>query len=514
MDRKLTKRGGGASEVGILGLLKNWIVASFRRVEGVELPNDGRSSIEKQDGLGLVGNIALGSVLPKIPFEKLRELERLSICNPDFSQMVGNIVALGNTGHTLTVDAPNESVAAAALARLNESASRLYPNSAGIDGLVNSYLRQSAVFGCVSSEDVIDFAGRRVEKVVIVPVEQIRFVYVDGKYVAHQQPNTLLGYARGVGPMGLIPLNENTYRYYALDVIENSPYARPPGIAALDILNGPQKDAIDNIKHILKKFGLLGFVTAMLKRDKPRVGESDEAFRGRMDRFIDNAHEALNGNIRNGLLIAFDNFKFEHSNVASDGRGAGEVFQLVEELAFSGMGSMAAFHGRNYTTTETFADVVYNILVSQMGNHQRLAKRRVERTYDLDLMLAGIPVDDVSVTFNRAESRNALSTAQADQIRQEMAFERCDKGLTSPDQCAQEQNYDIYFDPELIAKANPAVAANSKAFGAGRVGFSATFRFDRESQRYRFAPSRIVLNTAPVDADGLGNLVEFKKKAA
>jgi hypothetical protein len=257
-------------------------------------------------------------------------------------------------------------------------------------------------------------------------------------------------------------------------------------------------------------------------RDKQRPGETVEAWTVRMQKFLDAAREVLSGNLRNGLLIAFDNFKFEHSNVASDGRGAGEVFQVVEELVFSGMGSMAAFHGRNYTTTETFADVVYNILVSQMGNHQRLAKRRIERTYDLDVMLAGIPVDDISLTFKAAESRNALQTVQAEEIRQRMAFERCDRGLTSPDQCAQEQNYDTYFDPELIAKANPNVAAGLSAarFGANRAGVTATCRFDRTSQRYRLVSSRIEIAGDPIGAgsvrtgSGSDRVVDFKKKQA
>ncbi len=503
------------AEIGLLGVVKQFFVGamSLRRIDGVELPNEGRSSVEKQDGL-LIGAIALGSVIPKIPFETLRILEQLSICNADFSQMVGNIVALGNTGHDITVDAPTESATDAALSRLNESASRLMPNGAGIDGLINSYLRQTAVFGAISSEDVIDFAGRRVEKVVIVPVEQIRFVYVDGQYQPHQQPNTLMGLTRGRGPMGLIPLNANTYRYYALDTIENSPYARPPAVAAVDILQGPQKDAIDNIKYILQKFGLLGFVTAKVARDKPRSGESDEAYKSRMQSFLQNARDLLTSSLHRGLLIAFDNFKFEHSNVTSDGRGAGEVYQVVEELAFSGMGSMAAFHGRNYTTTETFADVIYNILVSQMTNHQRLAKRRVERTYDLDLLLAGIPVDDVSVTFNRAESRNELQKAQADQIRQEMALNRAARGITGPDECAQEMGYDKAFDPELLS-SHPKVAealSARKMSGLTRPSVTATCRFDRSSQRYRLVSSRIEIAGAPVGAED-ANVIDFKKKA-
>lgn len=499
----------------------NYFAAALRRVEGVELPREGRSSAEpQQTGLGAM---AMGSVLPKVPFETLRTLERLSICNPDFSQFVGNIVALGNTGHDITVDAPTESATDAALTRLNESASRLMPNGAGIDGLINSYLRQTAVFGAISSEDVIDFTGKRVEKVVIVPVEQIRFIYRDGQYVPHQQPTNWLSAKSKEqrGPLGLIELNPNTYRYYALDTIENSPYARPPAVAAVDILNGPQKHAIQNIEHILAKFGLLGLVTVKVARDKPRPNETDAAFTSRMQKYLDGVREVLSGNIRNGLLIAFDNFKFEHSNVASDGRGAGEVFQVVEELGFSGMGSMAAFHGRNYTTTETFADVVYNILVSQMGNHQRLAKRRVERTYDLDLMLAGIPVDDVSVTFNRAESRSAVQTATADQIRQQMAIERADRGITNPDQCAQELGYDKAFDPELLSSKEVAAALGARLGATARQRVTATCRFDRAAQRYRLIPSRIEIASErgeavdqEQEAGADGRTLLFKKKVA
>lgn len=512
----MTKRSRKA-EPGIFRQLYDRAVAALaRRVDGIELPQEGRSSVDSGDGIAS-GVMALGTVIPRISnlFSILTTLEKLSICNPDFSQLVGNIVALGNTGHQITVDAASDAIAEKALARINESAARLFPNSAGIDGLINAYLRQSMVSGALSSEDVVDFTGRRVEKVVIVPVDEIRFRRINGAYVPWQQPKNWLTARRDKqnGPLGLVELNPNTYHYYALETIENSPYARPPATAAIDILEGPQKDAIENLSWIVRKLGILGLVIVNLTKPKAKPGESDADYHTRAQRYLTAVREVLDGNFKKGLLVAFSDQKFDHANVASDARGAGDIFQVIEELAFSGMGSMAWMHGRNYTTTETFADVVYNILLSQMSNHQRLAKRRQEQTYRLDLLLAGIPVDNLSMEFNRAESRNELQRSQAEQIKQGMALERCQRGITSPDECARELGYESAFDPELLSSLPKVAAGLSARLGANRrSGITATCRFDRASQRYRLVPSRIELAEDPIEAED--NLIEFKKKAA
>jgi len=188
----------------IWNYIRDW-AASLKRVGGIELPDTGRSSVEGTLADRIAGALSgFGSASPFINFEMLALLNRLSIFNPDFSQYVQNIINLANTGHQIVIDAASSQKAEAAATRLNEAASRLYVNAAGVDGLFNAYLRQVAVFGAVSSEDVVDFPGRRVQKVVPVPVEQIRFRYIEGEYVPHQQPTSILGLQRA--PLGLIPL--------------------------------------------------------------------------------------------------------------------------------------------------------------------------------------------------------------------------------------------------------------------------------------------------------------------
>ena len=185
---------------------KHWL-RSLRRGEAIPLPEDGRSSVESTLG-GRIG-LALdgfGTVSPIIDFRMLELLKRLWLFSPDFSQYVANIVNLGNTGHQITVDAATPERAEAALARVNESAARLYANGAGVDGLINAYLAQIAWSGALSSEDVVNLAARRVEQVVLVPVEEIRFRYdqAEGRYVPFQHPKTFAGLRAG-GPLGRSP---------------------------------------------------------------------------------------------------------------------------------------------------------------------------------------------------------------------------------------------------------------------------------------------------------------------
>jgi hypothetical protein len=469
--------------------------ASLRRVRGQEVPDTGRSSVEGTLGDRLSASLAFwGGVSPVIDFEMLKLLKHLWIFNPDLSQYVANIVSLANTGHTITVDASSKRRSEQAVARLNEAASRIYRIGAGVDGLINAYLAQIAWSGAVSSEDVVNFGARRVERVALVPVEQIRFRYIDGEYVPHQQPGVGAGLLRS--PLGLIPLSPVTYRYYALTTVENSPYAKPPASAAVAAITGPQTDMLDNIGFIARKLGLLGLVSISVVKPEMDDDETPQQYRARAQSYLAEVGAAASKLSKNGLVVTFDDQKVEHDSVTSDARGAYEVFRMNEEQVFSGMATIPAFHGRTDSSTETYADVVYNLLLAQKNNIQRLAKRRHESTCRLDLMLEGLQVDGVSLKFNRDMARNPKQQAEADKINEERAILKAEKGVISPDDAAQEMGYDSCYDPELLV-SNREAAEKLQGMSAGgranREG-SLTVRFDRASQSYRYAPEVIHLN--------------------
>jgi hypothetical protein len=514
----------GAKLIMAFDAIKNWIVsaiatrmASLRRIDGTEYPDLGRSSVETTLGGQMAAMLnQFGGVSPKIDFRMLEILEKLWVLNPDFSQYVDTLVSLGNTGHKLTVDAKSQTVAEAALNRLNEMSNRIYKNGAGVDGLINGYLQQIAVFGAISSEDVVDFAGRRVEQVVYVPVHQIRFLYLDGQYVPHQKPNVLLGFGnRQTAPLGLIRLNDQTYHYYALQTIENSPYAKPPASATVDAITGPQKDLLENLKFIAKKFGIVGLVMASLTPPKRKPSETEPEYQIRSTNYLKSVTQALDGNFNNGLVVAYNDIKFEHANVLSDARGAADIMTLSEQQIMSGFGMPPAFFGRTDSTTETYADVVYSVLDAKAGNCQRLPKRRHESTCRLDLRLGGIEVDGISMQFNRTHSRNLLGEMQADQIKIANAITKAKAGIISPDEAAQELGYESCHEESLmLASPDVARALQSAKPGASsaRQNASVTFRFDRASQSYRFIPSAIDV-TSQVGADN-GRVVALKKKVA
>jgi hypothetical protein len=477
----------------ILDRLKMWL-ASLRRVEGIELPSAGRSSVESTLANRISAQMgAFGTVSPVVDFEMLRCLKYLWIFNPDLSQYVSNIVSLGNTGHQLTVDAANTQAAEQAIGRLNQAAARLYKNSAGVDGLLNSYFAQIAWSGALSSEDVINFPARRVEQVAIVPVEQIRFVYADGEYLAHQQTGArglkAADKGQGAGPAqasanGLIRLNTETYKYFALTTVENSPYAKPPASAAVGAITGPQADMLDNIKWISRKLGILGLVSVMVTPPPKKPNETEAEYQTRAQKYLGSVKEALDQNFNKGLLVTYRDQKIEHANVAADARGAYDLWRMNEEQVMSGVGMQPAFFGRTDSTTETYAEVVYNLLLAQVGNIQRLVKRRQEATYRLDLLLGGSEVKSVSLSFNRAHARSPLQEAQADHVRVQTAIEKVRAGIISADDAARELGYEGAWDAELAAQSHEALRAIRGVTSSERH-CRAVFRFDPGSQSYR-----------------------------
>lgn len=490
-----------------------FMLARLMKLDGIELPDAGRSSIETTSGNINAYLQSLGSVSPVIDFEMLRCLKSLWIFNPDFSQYVANIVNLGNTGHQLTIDTENSARAEAALARLNEAAQRIYVNGAGVDGLVNAYLAQIAWSGALSSEDVVNLAGRRVEKVVLVPVEQIRFVYEEGDYQPYQQ-GSFIGVQNKSNRLGMIPLNPVTYRYYALQTVENSPYAKPPATAAVEAITGMQTDTFDNIKFIARKLGILGLVSVNVVPPTRKPNETEAEYQARAKKYLGTVRDSLENNFNKGLMVTFRDQKVEHANVASDARGSYDLVRVIEEQVMSAFAMQPAFFGRTDSTTETYADVVYNLLLAQVGNLQRLCKRRIERTYRLDLRLDGVEVDGVTVAFNKAHARDPLNEAQAGQITVQTVLEKARAGIISPDEAAQELGYESAFDAELL-NDNPDAAQSLRALGNGaeRTHTTVSFRFDRAAQRYKLVGHSFVLSETEAAADNVV-LLSKKKKAA
>ncbi len=492
-------------------------LANFRRIGGIELP-DGNGKLGRSSDENFGNNLSsilnkYQTVNPIVDFAMLAVLKKFYIFNPDVSQFVTNIQNLANNGHTLSVDAKTDSQAEAALTRLNESAYRIYQNGAGVDGLINAYLAQIAWSGALSSEDIVNFAGRRVEQVVMVPVESIRFKYDEESltYLPYQRTTNFR--RQNLENLNLIRLNSETYSYSALQTIENNPYAKPPATAAVEAICQGQEPMMKNIQYIAQKFGLLGLVTAsVLPPPKKNGTETDAEYQRRAKNYLSLVAKSLEGQFSKGLLVSFRDQKIEHTNIAGGAKDVYDLNRISEEQVMSGLAMQPAFFGRTDSTTETYADVVYNLLLAQVHNIQRLVKRRQEQTYRLDLRLGGLEVDGVSLKFNRSFSRNQLQEVQADQMKWQTVFEKVKAGAISPDEGAQELGYETWFDEELIADAPPSVAQLMRLMPDKRnTRFS--FVFNKDAQRYEFVRPRIAFHAETEEVtEGIGNVYPLIKK--
>lgn len=491
--------------------------ATFRRVGGIELPDNGRSSDENLSGAIGTALANYSTVSPIIDFECLKLLKTYAVFNPDVSQFCDNIINLANTGHTLQVDARSAAAAESVLARLNEAAARIYRNGAGVDGLMNAYLFQIAWSGALSSEDVVNFAGRRVEQVVLVPVEDIRFKYNQelGIFEPYQRSRNLRIGGGNSSLDGLIKLHPETYRYYALQTIENSPYGKPPASAALETIIESQKPIFDNIRFIAQKFGLLGLFTAAVTPPRRNPNETENEYQARAKNYLSLVTKSLVAHLRDGLLVSYRDQKIEHTNIAEGATGVYDLNRISEEQVMSGLGMQPAFFGRTDSTTETYADVVYSLLAAKVHNIQRLVKRRHEQTCRLDTRLSGLDVDGISVKFNKTYSRSAKDEVVVEEAKFRTVLEKVRSGLITPDEGAQELGYESWFDEELITEAPPSVAQMMRIDRAEKQIEKFSFRFSKHAQRYEFVRPQI--NLPGVEREETGDdrkVVQFVKKKA
>jgi hypothetical protein len=481
---------------------KNWKLPSFsfkkssRESVSIDvLPEGGRSSVEA--GTFLSGLNSLSAhydyINPAVPFEVLKHITLVTAVNPDLSQVVSNTQNMVNTGHKIVIQDPNSSVIDASMDLINEAAYEIYKHSAGVDGLFNHYANQGTRHGGISSEDVLLPNFRGVKKVVTVPMDTIRFRYIDDEYMPYQQ--TDFPTTSGSSLLGLVQLNPVTYSYYSLQTIDNSPYALPPLLSALEPLI-LQKDAFKNLRYALKKLGLLGLNIVKVKPLQRNAGESDDDYALRNQEHLKNVAKSINENYAEGLLVIPEGWEWGNHALTTDYRGVKEILQVIEEQVFSGSKTHSALHGRPYSTTETYSTVIYNMYIQMASNLRRLIKRRQEKTYRLHLELNNLFPEELSLQFNKDFRLNPNVEALASRYDIATVWDKVSKGMISPDEGAQELGYGDWYDVELLYQQITQDSQETASLKRGKV--EKTFAWNSQKQRYVLQRNRIDLDRVKV----------------
>lgn len=411
--------------------------------------NGGRQSYP--DGINTLGGFLaeLSFIQPDFPTQILEALEKLAMYHGDVSQAVENIVALGNTEYTIEFDDKvKDNDAKEMKARIADKEHEWYVYAGGLHSLINDLLAQVAIFGCLSAESIPTPSLDGVKKVAFVAPKHIRFKYnkETDSYDPYQHvPN---GLSMTADTAGLIKLNTITYKYQTLRRFSEKPYPVPPFLAAIFHIN-IDRDMMDNMKHIIKKLGVLGFLEVLINAPKPKPNEDDIAYYNRSKKYLDDVVPEIEKGMTKGYVTGFkDRHEFNMHSTAQNLEGAKALVELNDTKMMTGLKQDPLMFGRNFSTTETLGRVILAKMTASISNYQNIVSTYLSTLFLLDLQLAGYNVTKVTVTFKKAMIGDRVKEAEAEAKEIENARTLYNMGIIDQTQVANRVGYEKPDQPE------------------------------------------------------------------
>ena len=407
----------------------------------------GRSSISDSATSGLLS--ALAVISPDVPFEFLEIMESLSKWNADFSYAVDNIIQLSNTKYTVTFDdSVSDDQAKLMNMSLKQASKRWYNQSEGIMSLNSDLLAQLAITGALSAEIVPNMSLTGVEKAVIVNPKGVRFKY-DPDLDQYMPYQILKGIITEIDPTtGMHPLNPVTYKYLGLRRLNDKPYAIPPLLSALENV-AVEKDMMAGIKTIVKKLGILGFLSVLVTPPMRLMQETPEAYQSRCGSYLDSVIPQMEKGLSKGYVAGFkDTHEFKLESVMGNIQDAKGLFDLNAQSKFAGLKQDPLMLGRNFSTTETLGRVILAKLTTQIAGYQYKLKEFLEALFTMHCMMQGFAFNYLEVEFEPAMIGDKLRDAQTFQavlLNLEVLYQQ---GIISQDQYAIEAGYEQPDQPE------------------------------------------------------------------
>lgn len=385
--------------------------------------------------------------LPIIP-----QVRNLVKTNPDIGQALNNTVSLGNTGHYVKFDpSVKPEVVAKMRKHLVNKEEEWASGLAGMDGLINRMISQALIGGALSNEWVINNSLTGIESVILVNPEDIRWqLNAKGtKYLPFQAPKNFLGTTAAKND-GLIPLNPNTYKYYALNGDEEIPYGFPPYLASLRGIE-TQTNMLDNIDFIISQLGIMGFIEILIDKPEMQGDEKVEAYATRLANRLTEAKDRLKDGLKEGAVVGYkDSHEINFNSISRDFGGVATLFEQNELMIASGCNTDASLLGRGYASSETQITIVFTKLLSELKNIQNLVRHNLKFGYSLELRLAGFQFDYLDVVFRRSTLQDELKYQQAQEIKQRVQHNLRVDGIIDQTQYANEMGLEEPAEEEPI----------------------------------------------------------------
>jgi hypothetical protein len=411
-------------------------------------------------------------VTPQFLTELIPLIRKLAYWNEDVSQAVHNIVSLGNTGHKIFFDrrVPTEQVDLMRNHLINKR-KNWAPGQAGIDGLVNKMFAQVLISGALSIEYPPNNVLTGLKGGFLVNPETVVFKLMPDKVTYRPYQKVVNSMDKRVQD-GLVPLNTNTYQYFALNGDEELPYGIPPYLPVIAKIQ-TQAHMNKNIEFITDIVGLVGFLEVLMDKPDQKDGESDPAYQTRLQNLITAAKQNVIGGIKDGVVVGYNGdhtFKFNSASKAFE--QVVELYKNNELQVASALKQDASLWGRDYSTSEATLGIVFMKMISELRNIQNIIATSLEYAYSLELRLAGFNFDYLKVQFNRSTIQDDLKYQQAEEIKVRNVKDKRLMGIIDQDQAADELGYeapasaDAIVDWEIIAGSSstedPGLATDAK----------------------------------------------------
>lgn len=392
-------------------------------------------------------------VTPDFVLETIPYIRKLSKVNEDLGSVYNDLIQLTNTGHNIKFDQTITTEEVARMRKHLKEVSRNWGSGvSGIDGLVNKMVGQVWISGALSNEWVPKKTLDGIQNNVLVNPENIKFKYnkAESKYEPYQKVKNLIADVRG---NNLIKLNPETYHYFGMLGDTDSPYGIPPFITALEALS-TQRDMKNNIKHIMKQLGLLGYLEVTIDKPSKLGGEGNSSYIHRLENLLRDTKRNLMEGFMDGIVIGYEgDHTFQFHSTSKNLSGVSDIFNQNETQVANGLKTSPTFIGQKGTGTENNMSIVFTKMLSQLSNVQRMISANLERGYYLELRLAGFNIKShqLSVVFKTSTISDDLKLWQAKEIKQRVLHKLAVDGIIDQDQYAEEMTYD------RPAKSSPIV---------------------------------------------------------
>lgn len=403
------------------------------------------------------------------PFKDIYNIiESYSLLFPDFAQAVANLQFTANCQPRVDIeflpqtkgDKQKQDIVVRTGYIVSDFWARVY--SSGVNGFVIDTIGQIARKGALSVEAVLDKRVSRVNELVHVPVRDIKFrTRKDGSHYPCQIVRTALAFeARKPGMVSEINLDIPTYFYMPIETLEGSPYGVPPFISVLSRL-GTQNNIMENLDNISKKLGIMGFLQVLIDAPEKREGEEDQSYIQRVQTYLKDTAEKFTANFSRGVAVGLrDQMDVEYKAVSSEASGVAQIMQIVEEQIASGFKQDPAMFGRTYSTTETYAGVVYDKFINTLQHYTALVSSLLREVLMMELQFNGIRVASVRPVFPPPKSLTAEIDAKAESIKTTTVLSKRDSGIIDQAQAAKELGYDHPASPEPLYMGETAKERN------------------------------------------------------